>query len=190
MYLSIVRGRPYTHVHTCNICCFAKDDTHHDLLHCRVLKGYCNASFAVVLSSHWFSLQSWNPSLNLGRHREVLSVVVLVQPVIEVEVDCKVQNRILITPNPQVHCPWAVSTGLSMDTNLKMHCSLLPHGIPKIWKIRTLDYQIFGIVNASQSLVYDADLTLYLNFHMYVRKYILICSLFSDRHLKFQILKI
>lgn len=125
----------------------------------------------------------------LGRHREVLSIV-LVYSVIEVEVGCKVWHRILITPSHQVHWPRAVSTSLSVDIKLKMQWSLPPHGIPKVWKIRTLGYQIFRIMNASQSLVYDADLTLYVNFHMYERMYILMCSPFSDHHLKFQMLKI
>lgn len=36
----------------------------------------------------------------------------------------------------------------------------------KDWKDRVLGYQVFGMVNASQALVYDADLTLYLKFQM------------------------
>jgi len=56
--LSIVCGGPYTHAHTCSVSYFAKEAAHHDLLHCRVLKDYCNVYFAVVLSSHWLSLQS------------------------------------------------------------------------------------------------------------------------------------
>lgn len=178
-FVSIMCVRPQTHAHPCNICCFAKKATQHDLLHCRVWKGYCNASFAVVLSSCCLSL-------NLGRPEEVLSIV-LVQPVMEVEIGWKVKNGILITPGHQVHWP---SRGLSVDTDLKMHCRLPPRGISEIWKIGTWGYQIFGIVNMSQSLVYDADLTLYVNFHMCVRMYILVCSLFSDHHLKFQMLKV
>lgn len=69
----IVCGRLYTHARTCNICYFAREATNHDLLHCRVLKGYCNASFAILLSSCWLSLQS----LNLGRQEEVLSIVLV-----------------------------------------------------------------------------------------------------------------
>lgn len=178
-FVSVVCGRPQTHAHPCNICYFAKNAALHDLLHCRVWKGYCNASFAIVLNSCWLSL-------NLGRPKKVLSKV-LVQPVMEVEIGCKVQNRILITPGHQVHRP---SRGLSVDTDLKIHFRLPPHGISMICKIGTLGYQIFGIVNMSQSLVYDADPTLYINFHMCVRMYILVCSLFSDHHLKFQMLKV
>lgn len=69
--------------------------------------------------------------MNLGQPRELFPMV-LVQSVIELEVGCRVLNWTLNTPNHQVHKPCTVSTSLSVNINLNMHCSLLPHEILKI----------------------------------------------------------